>query len=691
MPPSPRTPPAPSTPPGQPHTTYQSFADLSPSSPPPHPSGSPGTRSNRRRSFRALGRGAGGGDGRDERDPDGKDSVGKDESEEGEWTTWRLNTLTVGILGAQLAWTVEMAYGTPYLLGLGLSKEATSLVWMAGPLSGLIVQPVVGALSDSSPGGFRRRFYIVLSTLLIILSTIVIAYARELASLLCSSSIFGGVGDWDPQRKERERLVAIAAGVLGFYVLDFSLNGLQASLRALALDLSPLSLQSLSTAWLGRHTHIGNILGYLFGYLDLGHSPLLSWLGDGQFRKLSAISLVVLAGTVGVTCWCSEEKERKGEEENGKEGVWSKVVDVVRDVRDNVRELPMPVRRVCYVQFFAWTGWFPFLFYSTTYVSETLYASLPPSTPPPSSDSATRLGSLALLLYALVSLLTGTLLPFLTSLCTTYPSLPSRLPRWARIALSNLSPRGCWVAGLVWFAVVMEGTFFVKGTKGAMAVVALAGVPWAINCWVPFALVMECIRELEDSPPPSPSSSTASTPPPSSPTQASPRAPPRLRDRPPFRATTLRHPSYHGLPSSSPHRTPSSPSHPSHQPDSRTPLLSHPTDDPQPRRKQPAGGTILGLHNLSIVVPQFFVALVSALIFRLTAHSPSSEAGAGGGEGESVVWVLRFGGLASLVGAGVCAWVVKESGSERAYSEWVRSGRRRMDGDEDEDVGEGSV
>lgn len=88
-----------------------------------------------------------------------------------------------------------------------------------------------GALSDSSPGGFRRRFYIVLSTLLIILSTIVIAYARELASLLCSSSIFGGVGDWDPQRKERERLVAIAAGVLGFYVLDFSLNGLQASLR----------------------------------------------------------------------------------------------------------------------------------------------------------------------------------------------------------------------------------------------------------------------------------------------------------------------------------------------------------------------------------------------------------------------------------------------------------------------------
>jgi solute carrier family 45 protein 1/2/4 len=97
------------------------------------------------------------------------------------------------------------------------------------------------------------------------------------------------------------------------------------------------------------------------------------------------------------------------------------------------------------------------------------------------------------------------------------------------------------------------------------------------------------------------------------------------------------------------------------------------------------------LHNLSIVVPQFFVALVSALIFRLTSRSPSSLTEAGGGEGESVVWVLRFGGLASLVGAGVCAWVVRETGSEREYREWVRSGRGRMRGEEGEDAREGSV
>jgi hypothetical protein len=37
---------------------------------------------------------------------------------------------------------LKCRYGTPYLLSLDLSKELTALVWLAGPLSGLLVQPV---------------------------------------------------------------------------------------------------------------------------------------------------------------------------------------------------------------------------------------------------------------------------------------------------------------------------------------------------------------------------------------------------------------------------------------------------------------------------------------------------------------------------------------------------------------------
>lgn len=144
--------------------------------------------------------------------------------------------MTVGILGAQLAWTVEMAYGTPYLLSLGLSKPATSLVWMAGPLSGLVVQPIIGALSDAAHHHrFRRRYYILWSAALIVLSTLVVAYARQIAALVASGT---GMGDWDPETESLQREIAIACGIVGFYVLDFSLNGLQASLRVRAFTLA---------------------------------------------------------------------------------------------------------------------------------------------------------------------------------------------------------------------------------------------------------------------------------------------------------------------------------------------------------------------------------------------------------------------------------------------------------------------
>lgn len=48
-------------------------------------------------------------------------------------STWGLIALTIAMGGSQIAWVVELGYGTPYLLSLGLSEQLTSLVWLAGP------------------------------------------------------------------------------------------------------------------------------------------------------------------------------------------------------------------------------------------------------------------------------------------------------------------------------------------------------------------------------------------------------------------------------------------------------------------------------------------------------------------------------------------------------------------------------
>ncbi|GAA5856947.1 hypothetical protein JCM9279_005025 [Rhodotorula babjevae] len=613
------------------------------------------------------------------------------------WSTLEFVKLTVAIAGAQLAWTVEMAYGTPYLLGLGLTKQGTSLVWMAGPLSGMFVQPIVGALSDSSPSRLRRRQYIAVSALFILVSSLVVAYARESASVLVS--IFTGVGDWDPARASREQTCAIWIGVVGFYVLDFSLNALQAAIRALVLDLSPTPLQNSANAWLGRQTHIANVVGYLVGYLDLGHSPLLRWLGGGQFRKLAVTSCVVMLATVGVTCWTQEEDARP--EMRTGESAWQKIKGVARDVVAATRTLPKPVRRVCYVQFFAWSSWFPFLFYSTTYVAEALYASVPRGTPPPSADTATRTGSFALLIYALVSLAAGTFIPYLTTLAESFPSLPSRVGPVGRWVLSELTPRNMWTVALAWYAACMVATFWATSVRGATAVVALVGVPWAITCWVPFALVMESIREVEaerrDAATSVPTSPRLPSPPDS---PAKPFASPAQRAlRTPFRSSLRQaswaiHPSQQSEASTSParHARPTSDGPPSSSADERTSLLPGARASPvaeKPVSSGGAGGTILGLHNLAIVLPQFFVALVAAGIFRLTTRassrtfffldSPDGGAGSGGGgEGElggedDVVWVLRFGGLASALGIVASRFLI-ETASERRYKDKVLYG-----------------
>jgi hypothetical protein len=52
--------------------------------------------------------------------------------------------LAMGALGASCVWSTEMAFASPFLLHLGVSKSNMAIVFVAGPLSGLIVQPAIG-------------------------------------------------------------------------------------------------------------------------------------------------------------------------------------------------------------------------------------------------------------------------------------------------------------------------------------------------------------------------------------------------------------------------------------------------------------------------------------------------------------------------------------------------------------------
>lgn len=131
---------------------------------------------------------------------------------------WYMILLTISIGGLQLAWAVELSNGTPFLLSLGLSKSLMALVWIAGPLSGALVQPYVGILSDNcrSPWGKRTPF-MVAGTAATILSLLALAWAREIVG--------GFLGLFGADRASQGVKVSIIVfAVMWVYILDFSIN-----------------------------------------------------------------------------------------------------------------------------------------------------------------------------------------------------------------------------------------------------------------------------------------------------------------------------------------------------------------------------------------------------------------------------------------------------------------------------------
>jgi len=100
-----------------------------------------------------------------------------------------------------------MTYCTPYLLQLGLTKSKLSLVWIAGPLSGLIMQPVVGILADKSTSKWgRRRPVMVCGTVLVSTCLLVLGWTREIVSVFVADET--KVSLWDQEGLEtHERLV----------------------------------------------------------------------------------------------------------------------------------------------------------------------------------------------------------------------------------------------------------------------------------------------------------------------------------------------------------------------------------------------------------------------------------------------------------------------------------------------------
>ena len=534
----------------------------------------------------------------------------------------------------QIAWSVELSNGSPYLLSLGISKSVLGIAWMAGPLSGIIVQPYVGIKSDQCRSRFgKRRPFMVGGALATSFALFGLAWAKEIIS-----GPFHLFGADDGSHALHVSIATFA--IVMIYVLDFAINVVQAAIRAFIVDSAPLVQQDLANAWASRLAGVGNITGYLFGFFDLPKH--LGIFGDSQMKVLCWFASAALLGTVAISC--ASIPEPPGNETGDPGQPQGSVVALSRSIYRSVRKLPTQIARVCYVQLAAWIGWYPFLFWTTTYVSELYISARAGASEGPNADPSeieellregSRKGTFALFMFAIVTLITSTLLPFMTTKSYKSPSpravasttvgsvassrtlartasimsissgsysgeatthaaddhlVPPSEPAGTRKQLSRvisrspsieipgLTLRRLWfISHLLFFALTWL-TLFVHNVRSATLLIALIGIPWAVMLWAPFALIGAEICKRE-----------------------------RSADVP----------------------------------------NTDPPDEERSAEQMPAGsaGVILGIHNVAIAVPQVVATLASSAVFH-ALQKPRGSVG-----DESVAWVLRLGGCAALAAA----------------------------------------
>lgn len=395
-------------------------------------------------------------------------------------TFFNFLTLSLALLGVQFTWTVELGQGNPYLMNLGVDPAYSFAVWLLGPISGFITHPIVGGFSDRCTSRFgRRRPFIFGGVLICIACFFLLAYCREL----------GGSPDVGTATS-----ASIAIAIFSFGALDFAVNAVQASARSLIMDIAPFSQQETANLWASSMIHIGNIVGYGTAFINL--KALIGKEGDGaQFQILSEIAAAVLIITTSITCFLFKEKVFTPM--SSPLGFLSFIFQPFVDVFRATLKLPISILFLCFIQFFCWVGWFPVLFYATTYISQ-VHTQRLLCRSGSLCDEATRIGQLGNLYNAVVAF----------AVC-----IALFIMQGTRFSVSL--PR-LWQLGSILFTILTWSTYFIYDTNAALAYNALLGICWAIGTWVPMAILGQILTKNEDEAPSTPPKKGKSLDPPTS-------------------------------------------------------------------------------------------------------------------------------------------------------------------------------
>ena len=273
---------------------------------------------------------------------------------------WSLWNLSFGFFGVQIAYALQSANISRIFATLGADPHSLSYFWILPPLMGIIVQPIVGTLSDKTWCRFGRRIpYLFVGA----------ATAVLVMCLLPNAGSFGMAVS-----------TAMTFGLVSLMFLDTSINMAMQPFKMLVGDTVNEKQKSLAYAIQSFLCNAGSIAGFIFPFL-------FTWLGISNVAQKgvvpdSVIWSFYIGAAILILCviyTTLKVKEMPPEVYAEYHGVKNTEKGDSANWFTLLRNAPSTFWKVGLVQFFCWAGFLYMWNYSTGAIAETVWNTTDPA------------------------------------------------------------------------------------------------------------------------------------------------------------------------------------------------------------------------------------------------------------------------------------------------------------------------
>jgi len=246
---------------------------------------------------------------------------------------WQMFNMSFGFLGIQFGWGLQLANMSAVYERLGARSDQVPLLWLAAPLTGLLVQPIVGALSDRTWGRLgRRRPYFLTGAVLASIALFVMPTSSAL---------------WT------------AASLL--WILDASINISMEPFRAFVADKLAVSQRTagfvMQSFFIGVGASLANALPLVFSWMGVQGSTVggVPLSVKYSFQVGAVVFFLAVLWTIVTTSeFPPEDPAAWDRARRGRLGLRPLVAEIVA----SIREMPATMRQLAVVQLFTWLGLF---------------------------------------------------------------------------------------------------------------------------------------------------------------------------------------------------------------------------------------------------------------------------------------------------------------------------------------------